>query len=937
MNRYILSILAATLILLSCAGNLNAVKSSGKINSFIVQDAPFDDGAGIMMSWKPLPKEMRIIQYRIYRGIRPDSLFYFGQVEVDPTAGVASDMMYYYDKDYQLFLSIDSPGRLKREKQQPVGSPLYGRIPRDPKLMHHLASHFSLLGIVDNANLYKHSIKVTNPDGTVSAGLKAIQFEQVAANPLPGMKYYYTVLAVNEQGTFLPYADIRSAVPVDNPPDNSAKLSTVFVNDKGDFQMEWVSPVSSYDIGLWQFWLLPKSQLSAFQDWQKVYMQQGGSAAPWTKNAILLTEKSFDYNNFITIPVRNGKVQNPDGTVGPAVPVSSLKDYVMVLGVQDYKGQTSYSMSSPTRFMNAAQLPAKPVFTVADKPDDKGDTNTISFGKPISYITQASYINAKKTKIRINYEISDNQKYRIDAISFKISDSKGNPLQTIEERYPDKIIMLRVGKDTRNIDLLNVQMAFRFRGQKTYTEYYVNQSLIYNTQIKRFFSEDIFYKGEDLSHNYYRIFRKNLLESGYMATKKISAISRNYDDIVNFESTLQKMISGVDVKTGTLLLDPSLNFAVDNKSGMPLYINIYRTEEAKELKKMQDDLAKLKQQLKSNPAKADSLNQVITQQETYLNALLYNPVYQKSLKIKSQGRWLSQFHHEQLVNSRSYSYRIMKTDNEGAYTFSDESAPYIPIPNWFNMQFLLALIASIAFTIIVVYTSFKARRGKDLYLRPIAGLAEIDNAVGRATEMGRPILYVPGWGTIGDINLIASMMILNRVAKKTAEYDTRLIVPNCDYIVTPLAMEMVKDAYYEAGRPDSFNQGDIYFITDNQFPYAAGVNGIMIREKCATIFYMGYFNAEALLMTETGNSIGSIQIAGTDATTQVPFFITTCDYTLIGEEFYAASAYLSRDAELVAMLKAQDYFKFLILFFVILGAVLSTMHFNWLTNSFPLE
>ena len=38
-----------------------------------------------------------------------------------------------------------------------------------------------------------------------------------------------------------------------------------------------------------------------------------------------------------------------------------------------------------------------------------------------------------------------------------------------------------------------------------------------------------------------------------------------------------------------------------------------------------------------------------------------------------------------------------------------------------------------------------------------------------------------------------------------------------------------------------------------------------------------------------GNAAGAIQIAGTDAVTQLPFFITTCDYTLIGEELYAAS------------------------------------------------
>jgi hypothetical protein len=103
-----------------------------------------------------------------------------------------------------------------------------------------------------------------------------------------------------------------------------------------------------------------------------------------------------------------------------------------------------------------------------------------------------------------------------------------------------------------------------------------------------------------------------------------------------------------------------------------------------------------------------------------------------------------------------------------------------------------------------------------------------------------------------------------------------------------LAQEIVQTAYSEMGRPDSFNQNDIFFVSYDQFPFCAGVNGITVRERVATIFYMGYFNAEALLLTETGNQTGAIQIAATDAVTQIPFFITTCDYTLIGEEFYAA-------------------------------------------------
>jgi hypothetical protein len=90
-------------------------------------------------------------------------------------------------------------------------------------------------------------------------------------------------------------------------------------------------------------------------------------------------------------------------------------------------------------------------------------------------------------------------------------------------------------------------------------------------------------------------------------------------------------------------------------------------------------------------------------------------------------------------------------------------------------------------------------------------------------------------------------------------------------------------------------------------------------------------------MTETGNQSGAIQIAGSDAITQIPFFITTCDYTLIGEEFYAASAYLSRNLELVAMLKAQDYFKILIVISVLIGTVISTLGINAFLNFLPVE
>jgi len=246
-----------------------------------------------------------------------------------------------------------------------------------------------------------------------------------------------------------------------------------------------------------------------------------------------------------------------------------------------------------------------------------------------------------------------------------------------------------------------------------------------------------------------------------------------------------------------------------------------------------------------------------------------------------------------------------------------------------------ALIATLIFASLVFIMVSKARRGHDLYIRPIAGIEEIDNAIGRATEMGRPILFVPGLSGISDVATLAGLGILSRVAKKAAEYDTRILVPVRDYIVLPIAQEIIKEAHYEAGRPDSYDKNSAFFITTAQFAFVAGVNGIMIREKTATNFYMGMFWAEALIMTETGAGTGAIQISGTDAITQIPFFITTCDYTLIGEELYAASAYLVREPLMLGTLKAQDYTKLLIIIFIVVGALLSSAHFTALMDVFP--
>ncbi len=236
------------------------------------------------------------------------------------------------------------------------------------------------------------------------------------------------------------------------------------------------------------------------------------------------------------------------------------------------------------------------------------------------------------------------------------------------------------------------------------------------------------------------------------------------------------------------------------------------------------------------------------------------------------------------------------------------------------MGLLLAL-----FCASVLYLTEVAKRGKAQFIRPIAGLAAVQEAIGRATEMGRPVLYVPGIADVDDIQTIASVVILSEVAKTAARYDTRTIFATCSPLLFPIAEETIRNAFLDAGRPDAFNRDDVRFLSYDQFAFTAGVTGIMLRERPAANVYMGAFWAESLILAETGFLSGAIQIAGTANVSQLPFFVAACDYTLIGEELYAASAYLSHDPRLLGSLKASDAAKLVVAAFIAIGVLTASI------------
>ena len=318
-----------------------------------------------------------------------------------------------------------------------------------------------------------------------------------------------------------------------------------------------------------------------------------------------------------------------------------------------------------------------------------------------------------------------------------------------------------------------------------------------------------------------------------------------------------------------------------------------------------------------------------------LTILQFTPFANRGITIRSgKVAWVAAGATEYIVTgcdpNATYTFYVSATVDSTTHTGARDASEDVaitgvrPIRNWFNWTKLSFFLLTAAICGTVIICTELARRGKPFYVRPIAGLQAIEEAVGRATEMGKPMLFVPGIMDMNEIDTVAGLTVLSSVAKLAAEYDTALEVPTTRALVMTAAREAVQAAALAAGRPDYYNEDRIYYVTDEQFGYVASVCGWMYREKPAACFYLGKFYAESLILAETGNAVGAIQIAGTAETSQLPFFVAACDYTLLGEELFAASAYLSGEPSQLGMLKGQDLGKLGAMFLIVVGCLLAT-------------
>ena len=232
----------------------------------------------------------------------------------------------------------------------------------------------------------------------------------------------------------------------------------------------------------------------------------------------------------------------------------------------------------------------------------------------------------------------------------------------------------------------------------------------------------------------------------------------------------------------------------------------------------------------------------------------------------------------------------------------------------------------------------RAKKGRVSSIRRLAGLDAIEEAVGRATEMGRPVHFSTGFGHYGLTNPsyasqhLAGLSVLGYVSELVAERKATLIASIAHPEMIPLYEDIIKQAYIRRGAPELFKPDTVRFLSSYQLAFAAGVMGLLLKEKVASSVIIGTFMAESLLFSEAGAVAGCLQVAGTANVSQLPFFAGICDYTLIGEDIYAAGAYVSKDPVLVGSIAGQDVGKILAMLLIVLAVAFASLRIGFLTQ-----
>ncbi|MBN1305476.1 MAG: hypothetical protein JXA13_13640 [Anaerolineales bacterium] len=237
---------------------------------------------------------------------------------------------------------------------------------------------------------------------------------------------------------------------------------------------------------------------------------------------------------------------------------------------------------------------------------------------------------------------------------------------------------------------------------------------------------------------------------------------------------------------------------------------------------------------------------------------------------------------------------------------------------------VLALISAGALASLAIL-----RRKTNASFREIPAYSQLNHSIGLAVEDGTRIHI-----SLGSSNMIsersatafAGLGMVYRLAEHTSASDQPPIASSGDGMISILSQDTLKNAYANAGADDRYDPTTRRLTGLTPYSYAAGAIPIMLDEKVSTNVLIGNFGNEIALFTDTAERKNAHSLATTDNLVSQAILFASMEKPVVGEELYAAGAYIKPDPSHSASLTIQDVLRWLIVISLLAGAALKVIN-----------
>jgi len=286
--------------------------------------------------------------------------------------------------------------------------------------------------------------------------------------------------------------------------------------------------------------------------------------------------------------------------------------------------------------------------------------------------------------------------------------------------------------------------------------------------------------------------------------------------------------------------------------------------------------------------------------------------------IATLGPGTDRFKDTNAPTSVEYQYKIRTLTYTGEFIDSEPSEIVRSSGQWFKPENTAIAIA----ILIIAFFMYITRRFPpvdEIWIVP--SIRNLGEMVTRGHS--GPVIYVPGTGPYSSMATIASITLMEQIIELMREHEHDIEVNISDPLTYAAATECLN--YHD--------QGVAYFISPDKAVFSMAYTHKMLTEPAETAVIIGSLDDESLLLTEAGSRAGAFQIAGTDNVSQIPFLLSTCELTLIGEELFLAGPHLSAEGYRAATL-LHDRLKRTAWILLLLGIIGAKLGWNWYIRLF---